>query len=591
MGWPYHFLDLNTEQRQQRRQSLDYHGNIAQVSILVPLILLQCYFFVSWLHTRWRKQNDLDVPSSPRVKGERSFRKTTSAKRFVATWRRLQWWCSGPCNILGTELGTNGEVVAAVLWTGWLLLLCSLQTGEDYLHLTKRFGTIASSQLPLHYLLALKSPFSPLQLLTRCSHETLNNSHQLLGRIITLLLYLHAAFYLNFYVLLSLLGTKLKETYVLCGIFGIVAFTTVGTTALSPLRKWSYRVFYITHVSLATAMLPVLFFHVSHIRVYLYETALVYVLNVALRALTSHSFPGTLRLVPGTNLLEIEAPLHRHQDALRRRWQAGQHAYVSLSGHPLLRTFKSNSFTVASLPGVDDRLRFVARVLDGNTAKLAQAAGSEDAKTNVLLTIEGPYGVGTHAEALLRHDRVVFVAGGVGATFVVPLYRQLLADLSPSPGSYRRQKVSFVWIVRSEAEIAWAIPGDDKGREGFAERLSVYVTGGGVSSRKPANDRFTGTRAGANDHEAEDESIELEEHKGLLSSGEASLEDIFISTGRPNLTQLVDQAFAHRGDNNAEKVAFVVCGPQGLSRALRKEAGRWVARGREVWFWDESFAN
>ncbi|KAK0280456.1 hypothetical protein LTR91_001332 [Friedmanniomyces endolithicus] len=593
MGWLYHFLDLSTEQRQQRRQSLDHHGNIAQVSILVPLLLLQCHFFFAvWLHTRWRNQNDLEVPSSPRVKGERSFRKTTSAKRITAIWRRLQWWCGGPCSILGAHLGTNGELVVAGLWTGWLTLLCLLQTGHDYLHVTKRFGIIASSQLPLHYLLALKSPFSPLQLLTRCSYETLNNSHQLLGRIITLLLYLHAAFYLNFYVLLGLLGTKLKETYVLCGIFGILAFTAVGTTALSPLRKWSYRVFYITHVSLATAILPVLFFHVSHVRVYLYETAAIYALNVALRALTSHSLPGKLKLVPGTNLLEIEVPLHhRHQHALRRRWQAGQHAYVSLSGHPLLRTFKSNPFTVASLPGVDDRLRFVARVLDGNTAKLAHAAGSDDAKTNGLLTIEGPYGVGTHAEALLRYDRVVFVAGGVGATFIVPLYRQLLADLSPSPGSYRRQKVSFLWIVRSEAEVSWAIPVDEKGREGFVERLSVYVTGGGHLSRKPANGRSTGTRMAANDHEVEDEGIELEEHKGLLSSSEASLEGVSTSTGRPNLAHLVDQAFAHRGDNNAEKVAFVVCGPQGLSRALRREVGRWVARGREVWFWDESFAN
>ncbi|KAK0364333.1 hypothetical protein LTR02_008585 [Friedmanniomyces endolithicus] len=591
MGWPYHFLDLTTEQRLQRRKALDYYGNIAQVSVLVPLLLLQCYFVIAWLHTRWRNQSDRDVPSSPRIKGERSFRKTTSAKRITATWRRLQWWCSGPCNILGTHLGTNGELVAAGLWTSWLLLLCSLQTGDDYLHVTKRFGTIASSQLPLHYLLALKSPFSPLQLLTRCSHETLNNSHQLLGRIITLLLYLHAAFYLNFYVLLGLLGSKVKETYVLCGIFGILAFTAVGITALAPLRKWSYRVFYITHVSLATAILPVLFFHVSHIRVYLYETTLIYALNVALRTLTLHSLPATLRLVPGTNLLEIEAPLHRHQHASRRRWQAGQHAYVSLSGHPLLRTFKSNPFTVASSPGVDDRLRFVARVLDGNTAKLAQAAGSEDAKTNVLLTVEGPYGVASHSEALLSYDRLVFVAGGVGATFVVPLYRQLLADLSPSPGSYRRQKVSFVWIVRSEAEVSWAIPAEGKEREGFVERLSVCVTGGGHLSRRPANGRSAGTSAGATDYEAEDEGIELEDHKNLLSSAEASLEGVSTSTGRPNLAHLVDQAFAHRGDNHAEKVAFVVCGPQGLSRALRKEAGRWVARGREVWFWDESFAN
>lgn len=462
----------------------------------------------------------------------------------------------------------------------------------DYLHLTKRFGTVASSQLPLHYLLALKTPWSPLQAISRFSHETLNASHQLLGRIVTLVLYLHAALYVNFYVQANLLGDKLKEIYVLCGIVGIIAFTAVGTTALSPVRKWSYRVFYITHVSLATAILPLLYFHVSHIRIYLYETAAIYTFNAALRALASKSLTGTVRLLPDSSLLEITIPLSSSaiSPSYKQTWQPGQHAYISLQGHPLLRTFRCNPFTVASLPSTDDHLKFVARVLDGNTAKLASSIASGAAKASQRLTIEGPYGVATHGDELLQYDRVLFVAGGVGATFVVPLYRQLLNDLSPSKGSYRRQKVSFVWIARTKAEVEWAVPKDEIEKASFTERLRLCLT-----QEPDLGADVDGFAIGDDEGKPGDmeEGIELEERKQLLSNdGSSSVRsgaksDLPIYASRPDLARLLEQTM---GQGGSEKVAIVVCGPRALSQALRNEIGPWVKRGRKVWFWDESFS-
>ena len=412
------------------------------------------------------------------------------------------------------------------------------------------------------------------------------------------MLYLHAVLYINFYVQSNILAKKLLEPYVICGVVGIVAFTAVGTTALSSVRKRSYKVFYVVHVSLATILLPVLFFHVSHIRIYLYQTAIVYALNALLRAFSSRAYHGAIKLVPGTQLVKIDISLPK--SASRGRgptiWQPGQHAYVSLPGHPLSRTFRSNPFTVASLPAVDGKVQFVAKVLDGNTAKLAQAAEGVS-KASHDLTLEGPYGVASHPERLLRYDRVLLIAGGVGATFTVPLYRQLLADLSPSKGSYRRQRVSFVWIAHSKADVMWAIPEDAKEREGFIERLEVFFTGGDQQSGLHANDNFT---IGDDDDERTDkvafgdseEGIELEEQKNLLAGEphDESKKDAagFVTyAGRPDLERLLDQAFSH---GHAEKVAIVVCGPKSLTTELRSCVGRWVNKGRDVWFWQESFA-
>lgn len=452
--------------------------------------------------------------------------------------------------------------------------------------MTKRFGIVASSQLPFHYLLSMKTPYSPMQLLTRQSHESLMSIHQLLGRIITFLLCCHAVSYLNFYVLSGLLAAKLQEFYVLCGVFGIISFTVIGTTALKPVRDWNYRVFYIVHVVLATALLPVLYFHVSHIRIYLYETILIYVANAALRFFATTTQTATITQISGTNLLDITIPLNK-SPSTNSKWQPGRHAYISLSGHSVLRAFRSNPFTAASIPSLDGQLRFVARILDGNTAKLAQSKSFSPK-----VSIEGPYGPASHPDNLLQYDRILFVAGGIGATFIVPLYRQLLGDLSPTKGSFRRQKVNFLWVARSMADVSWALPADEKEKEGFTERVRFYLTQNtddiaGSSSRGD----FT---IGEDDEQIPlgdgEEGIELEEQKKPLmanGSGEKTGSGFSVTAGRPDLTRIVEQVFSQ---SSTERVAVLVCGPRGLSRALRRDVGKWVKRGRQVWFHNEEFA-
>jgi hypothetical protein len=464
---------------------------------------------------------------------------------------------------------------------------------SDYLHLTKRFGIVGASQLPFHYLLTWKSSWSPVQILTRASHETLNVYHQLLGRIVTWLVFTHAALYLNFYVQNNLLGSKLKEFYVLCGVVGVIAFAAIGTTALEPLRRRSYRVFYVVHVALATALVPVLYFHVHHIRIYLYETAAVYLVNSLVRWLSATDLHGSIRSIPDTSLVEIVVSTDSSAASKRlaQNIRPGQHAYVSLTGNSLLHNFRSNPFTIASIPDTDGHIKFVARALNGNTKLLLSNAEKHLSDTKVNITVEGSYGL-TYEDKLLQHDRVLFIAGGVGATFIAPLYRQLLEDLSPGKGSYRRQKISFVWIARTKSEVTWAVPTNPRENEGFAERLKICLTGVGTEDNDRAMDYDDNIEAAAIDEN--EDGIELEEQKQLLGSiaqsdrnGAADINGLPIYTGRPDLRRLVHQTLSHGGN---ERVAIVVCGPKALSRDIRREVAPWVKRGREVWFHDESFS-
>jgi predicted ferric reductase len=399
--------------------------------------------------------------------------------------------------------------------------------------------------------------------------------------------------YFNFYVQNSLVAMKLKEFYVLCGIVGVVAFAAIGTTALAPLRRRSYRVFYVVHVVLATALVPVLFFHVHHIRIYLYETAAIYAVNALFRWLSATDLRGSIRSIPNTSLVEIIVA-NDSSAASKRLLQdlrPGQHAYVSLKGNSVLHTFRSNPFTIASIPNTDGHIKFVARALNGNTKLLLSNAEKVSSDTNVNITVEGSYGLNTHEDRLLQYDRVLFVAGGVGATFIVPLYRQLLADLSPGKGSYRRQKVSFVWIARTRSEVTWAVPADPREKEGFSERLKICLTGTNAedSNGTMSYDENIGSAA----VDENEDGIELEEQKQLLSNvaqsgGNSATDanDLSVHTGRPDLRRLVHETLSH-GSN--ERVAVMICGPKTLSQSVRQEIAPWVKRGREVWFHDESF--
>ena len=133
--------------------------------------------------------------------------------------------------------------------------------------------------------------------------------------------------------------------------------------------------------------------------------------------------------------------------------------------------------------------------------------------------------------------------------------------------------VKFVWSVKSEADARWGVEGLKEQYEGrLPDGFELYV------SRKATS---IGSRRGKGD-----DSIELQEREGLLGE-EASLEET-VRKGRPNVPAIVDEIFAlSRGGE--ERVAVLVCGPRGLGVSVRKEVGRWVAKGRDVFWHAEEF--
>lgn len=150
--------------------------------------------------------------------------------------------------------------------------------------------------------------------------------------------------------------------------------------------------------------------------------------------------------------------------------------------------------------------------------------------------------------------------------------------------------VSMIWCVRRREEVLCGL----EILEGRTDGVEVYVT----NSNPNHNSNSSYIR---DDGAAEqEENIELEQRIGLLrdshttqeheyphhATGQQENTNLIFHNGRPDLRSIVNDIFETYREG---KVAVLVCGPRGLGRAVRNEVGKWVGRGREVWWHGEEF--
>lgn len=445
---------------------------------------------------------------------------------------------------------------------------------KDYMHVTKRFGHVAASQFPLHYMLSMKSLYSPLTIAFQSSHEQLNAYHRILGRIIYCFLVLHASFYINFFAQHGILRMKFSQLIPILGALSITLFTILAATSLASIRRWSYRVFFVFHLIIAVSTMLILFFHAPPLRLYTAEALSLFVSDIILRKLDTVTAASKITSVGNTKLVRL-ASLIPASKIRRFNMVPGQHVYLSippdsiLSKSPLLSIHQLlfNPFTIAD---VSPRgILLVLRTLHGpTTTALKQLMASPN--RGVYINIEGPYGAARQfPNFVAQFDRILFVAGGVGATFILPIYHRVITEIGIEGSSVNR--VELIWAMRSISETSWVadtkyasiIDGDD--------RVKIYITGA-ESESSVSPEAVVGLEDGTvvmND-------LLNTEQRGHISGGYV----------RPNLKSIVDKTFRQGLE---ERVAVLVCGPAEMARELRELVGQWVAKGRDVWWHDESF--
>ena len=113
------------------------------------------------------------------------------------------------------------------------------------------------------------------------------------------------------------------------------------------------------------------------------------------------------------------------------KWQPGQHCFLRFRSFGI-HALSSHPFTICSLPSMSQEkpseLTFYIRHQGGLTARLYNYAMTHPG-VQVPVFVDGPYG-GIDNQKFFGSDRLVVVAGGSGAGWMLPFVEQFLRYLS-----------------------------------------------------------------------------------------------------------------------------------------------------------------
>lgn len=372
----------------------------------------------------------------------------------------------------------------------------------------------------------------------------------------------------------------------LAGVLTNMSYTLLFATALPRVREYSYRLFFVTHLAVVFGASAFLLTHAASARFYVIKGLFLFMLDLGARKFTTATTQARVEAVPGTKLVSVSAKLSPGKISQFLE-NPGGHAYLSIPWRARPRGLSSviyefcfNPFTVADVRRDTGEVVLVARQQGGPMTRRLMQLAREDGGGRVPLCIEGPYGAfGRTYTSLMDSgvDRVLLVAGGVGASFVLPIYKALKK-------SHPSAKVELTWAVRVADDASWASFSEATGVDGTNTsddalddpNVHLFVTG-----------KDPGSPAGGDTRASRSSSIEMQP----LAEGGTGLRrgsgQVPHERGRPDLKQVVDEVF--RDEDAGSRVAVLVCGPKEMELRVRRSVAPWVRRGRDIVWHSESF--
>ncbi|KAG8221425.1 hypothetical protein J3R82DRAFT_1613 [Butyriboletus roseoflavus] len=374
------------------------------------------------------------------------------------------------------QFGTYDLKVADVFLT--LAYIAFLLTwtfiGDKQLEVTKpnvsgwsrRAGVLAASQLPLVTALGTKNNI--VSLVTGVGYDKLNYLHRVTARSCFGLLLIHAGGEL--YSLASI-HTALEKTWFRLGIAAMVSLAILSIVSLRPIRTRAYELFFYAHFISVFIFLLGAYYHTNakHASYWIWPCYMFWgldrLMRVARVVVCNHLYCGFSRRASlqdaTTELLCDEFVRLRVRRPPHFQWSPGQTAYLIM---PSVSTFplEAHPFSISTIdsalfyPGTRDEysarngpadwkeLVFLINVRGGFTKRLRDFAAQNQ---TVKLFIDGPYG---SAPDMGVYDTSIFIAGGSGITYTLPLFLNMIE--AARRGSSHCRRVVFIWAVRDASE-------------------------------------------------------------------------------------------------------------------------------------------
>ncbi|KAF7296046.1 Ferric/cupric reductase transmembrane component 1 [Mycena kentingensis (nom. inval.)] len=511
-----------------------------------------------------------------------------------------------------------------------------------------RCAHIAAIQLPLMAALGMKN--NPISFITGVSFDKLQHLHRATGRVIMVMFWVHGAGR----VILPVSPGFLDGYWFSIGTAGTAAFTILAFISIRPIRVRTYEFFMYSHTALGVLGMAGSYIHCQEFEYgYLIWPAMflwgldrvIRLLRITLvnsqlfkhtpRRITSRATVTVLPYGTGLGFLRIlvEAPHYL-------TWQPGQSMYLTMLGAYIGSVLESHPFTMANVPGWDalldererereqgdgekdrdsasggsaakalstrNKLLFILRVRAGFTRHLRDAVlASPDTDTALPHSrafptfLDGPY---SSPPVVRGYERVLFICGGSGVSFSLPLLLDLVHQATLRKNVCCSRAV-FVWAIRDKEQIEWiaetlvraltVLRASDFDTLEVDIRLHVTASGEytqAAEARRDASrkaDLEIGGMEETNKKREEGSSGAEKDASSPVSTSTtlaaeqrlSALQGVQIIEGRPDIEGIVDGEIAGmRGG----AINVSVCGTTELAHSVRYALSNPVTRFRDV---------
>ncbi|KAF9738231.1 hypothetical protein PMIN02_002952 [Paraphaeosphaeria minitans] len=384
------------------------------------------------------------------------------------------------------RLPTVGRVSLVLANIAVLLVLCfygfDLNDRWSRENIGYRCGFVTIAQFPLIFLLAGKNNL--IGYATGVSHERLNWLHRWCARCLLLTATIHMGYFFADWAPYNYIATELRQnTLVWKGLVAWAVLVWMVFSSMSPIRGWSYEVFVLQHLVSFAVLIGFVYIHTPvEVHVYIWIPVALWWFDRVVRILRImylniswfHPRQRKNGQISGFWACKAEfTPLPHKTTRIVIRdppisWTPGQHVFLSC--HTII-PLQSHPFTIASIPE-DGTMEFLVKAEAGGTKSFFKHAEKyhglptkSDRSRTKTVVIEGPYGT---LRPLRQFDSVVLLAGSTGATFTVPLLRDIVQGwkenastaegtrslLKPQTGAVTRH-VRFTWVVKSRGQLGW----------------------------------------------------------------------------------------------------------------------------------------
>lgn len=374
---------------------------------------------------------------------------------------------------------------------------------EIMAYVSARTGVLAFALAPLVVLLSGRN--NVLLWLTNWSHATYMLLHRWVARVFTLQVILHSILEFMLYKRQGKVNAEQKEPYWVWGIVATIACAIMVIVSSLWFRRKSYEVFLIMHIVLAVFVIAGSWYHVELLfsrrwgyEFWLYATCAVWFFDRGARV--ARILKNGMRRAEVTQITEDIIRI----DIKGVRWDTtpGKHTYAYFPTLNPLRPWENHPFSIIPTALLQSYRHSLTTPSSASSSSHEAATELEKsgaattihprnplaptrtntsgislyvrkstgltktltANSSLLTLLDGPYSNNSTA-AVLRTDRLVLIAGGIGVTAVLPFIAH-------------HTNIALYWSVKAMSQglvddLATVLAGVREKRVQVGERLGV----------------------------------------------------------------------------------------------------------------------